>query len=92
MSPEQTPGETQQGKIEPIVMLLFSGMIFFTIMLVVVDRLFPMETQAFDVIRDVITTLLGALILKINPAVVHAVQGVLASKPPAPPAPPAEPK
>jgi len=55
------------NKIEPIVLLLCSLVIFYTICLVVVAKLMSSDGQTFQIIAGLVTGFSGALLMRVKP-------------------------
>lgn len=56
-----------EGKLEPIVLLLFVGMIFFTGMLFACEHFFQNDGQMFQVVASLLTGFSGAFFMRIKP-------------------------
>lgn len=54
-------------RIDPVLLLLVYGMIFFTIVLIGVEHFFPNDGQVFQVISGLITAFSGAFFLRVKP-------------------------
>lgn len=54
------------AKMDPILQLLFIGMIFFALLLVAVDKFFASDGQMFQVIANVLSGFVGAFFAKIK--------------------------
>ena len=58
---------TEESKVEPVLLLLFGGIVFFTLMLFVSERFFPMDGQIFQVISGLLTGFGGAFMMRVKP-------------------------
>ena len=69
MSPEEKsqPKEPDKDKVEPVVLLLFIGMVFFTLMLFISERFFMQDGQMFQVIAGLLTGFSGAFFMRVKP-------------------------
>lgn len=56
-----------QGKLEPVIALLFVGMIFFTAMLFAAEKWFPNDGQMFQVVAGLLTGFSGAFFMRVKP-------------------------
>lgn len=55
------------NKIEPIVLLLCSLVIFYTVCLIVVAKLMSSDGQTFQIIAGLVTGFSGALLMRVKP-------------------------
>lgn len=58
---------TPPEKIDPVLYLLFSGMIFFTLILIGVEYFFMADGQMFQVVAGVLTGFTGAFFGRMKP-------------------------
>ncbi len=58
---------TAEHKLEPIVLLLFVGMLFWTGMLFICQKFYPDDGQIFQVISGLLTGFSGAFFMRIKP-------------------------
>lgn len=56
-----------ETKLEPVILLLFIGMVFFTAMLFTAEHYFPMDGQMFQVIAGLLTGFSGAFFMRVKP-------------------------
>jgi hypothetical protein len=81
--------------VDPVLYLLFAGMIFFTMILIGVEHFFMQDAQVFQVIAGVLTGFTGAFFGRMKPGPSHSPGGddnsVNVTAPPAPTTPPARP-
>ena len=70
---------------EPVVLLLFIGMVFFCGVLIFCEHFFPMDGQIFQVIAGLLSGFSGAFFMRVKP------QKANSDQPDDPAAPPAEP-
>ena len=56
-----------QDKIEPVVLLLFLGMIIFAGVLLGCEHFFPMDGQLFQVFAGLLTGFSGAFFMRVKP-------------------------
>lgn len=54
-------------RIEPVLVMLFSAVIFFTLLLIAVAKFLSMDGQAFQVISGLVTGFSGALLMRVKP-------------------------
>jgi len=59
--------KTTQDKIEPVVLLLFLGMVIFTGVLLGCEHFFPMDGQLFQVFAGLLTGFSGAFFMRVKP-------------------------
>jgi hypothetical protein len=57
----------QANKVEPVVVLLFLGMVFFTFMLFASEKWFPSDGQMFQVVAGLLSGFSGAFFMRIKP-------------------------
>ena len=56
-----------ETKLEPVVLLLFIGMVIFAGLLFVSEKFFPMDGQIFQVIAGLLTGFSGAFFMRVKP-------------------------
>lgn len=56
-----------KDKVEPVIILLFIGMIFFTGMLFCAEKWFPADGQMFQVVAGLLTGFSGAFFMRVKP-------------------------
>lgn len=56
-----------EDKVEPVVYLLFAGMVVFAILLFVSEKIFPSDGQMFQVIAGMLTGFSGAFFMRVKP-------------------------
>lgn len=56
-----------ENKLEPVVRLLFIGMVIFAALLFVSEKFFPMDGQMFQVIAGLLTGFSGAFFMRVKP-------------------------
>lgn len=59
--------QTISKNIEPIVFLLFGGIIFFTLLLVAISKWSPNDGQTFQVVSGLLTGFAGAFMMRVKP-------------------------
>lgn len=59
--------QTISKSIEPIVFLLFGGIIFFTLLLVAISKWSPNDGQTFQVVSGLLTGFAGAFMMRVKP-------------------------
>ena len=57
----------QDWRIEPVLLLLFAGMLLFTLVLIYITHLFPANDKVFTVVSGLITGFAGAFFMRVNP-------------------------
>lgn len=57
----------KRDKLEPVVILLFTGMIFFSGVLIFCEYQFPMDGQVFQVFSGLLTGFAGAFFMRTKP-------------------------
>ena len=57
--------------MDPVLLLLFAGMVLFTAMLIIVDKAFPNDGQTFQVISGLLTGFSGAFFGRLVPQKEH---------------------
>lgn len=57
----------RDSHVEPVVILLFLGMLFFTGILIFCDKFFPMDGQIFQVVASLLSGFSGAFFMRIKP-------------------------
>lgn len=55
------------NKLEPIVLLLFAAMIFFTGALFAAEKWYPNDGQIFQVVSGLLTGISGAFLMRVKP-------------------------
>jgi hypothetical protein len=55
------------SKVEPIVLLLFGAMVFFTVCLFIAEKWFGTDGQLFQVISGLLTGIAGAFLMRVKP-------------------------
>jgi cytochrome c biogenesis protein CcdA len=55
------------NRIEPVVLLLFVGMLVFTGILLFVEKFYPNDGQMFQVIAGLLTAFSGAFFMRVKP-------------------------
>ena len=55
------------ARVEPVVLLLFVGMLFFTGVLLFTAWIWPSDGQVFQVIAGILTAFSGAFFMRIKP-------------------------
>lgn len=61
--------------VEPVVYLLFVGIVFFTLILFAAEHFFNNDSQLFQVIAGVLTGFAGGFLARIKPAASHSTGG-----------------
>lgn len=59
--------EKQDWRVEPILLLLFAGIILSAISLILVKAFIPGDGQLFQVVASVLSSFVGAFFLRVNP-------------------------
>ena len=59
--------KTQDWRVEPILLLLFVGIVLYSVGLVIVSWLLPNNGTLFTVLSGVATSFTGAFFLRVNP-------------------------
>lgn len=54
-------------RIDPVLLLLMFGLIFFTGILIFVEHFFPSDGQVFQVVSGVLTAFSGAFFMRVKP-------------------------
>lgn len=57
----------KDDKLEPVVLLLLIGIIFFTGMILVCEKWYPMDGQLFQVMASLLSGFSGAFFMRIKP-------------------------
>ena len=65
--PTSEENDSNSWNLEPVVMLLFAGMVFFTLMLFVAEKWFAADGQMFQVIAGLLTGFSGAFFMRVKP-------------------------
>lgn len=55
-----------ENKVEPVVYLLFAGMMFFTAIVLICDKFFPNDGQVFQVMANLLAGFSGAFFMRIK--------------------------
>jgi hypothetical protein len=58
-------------RIEPITLLMFAAVVFFTLLLIAVSKWSPEDGQTFQVISGLLTGFGGAFLGRVKPAAQH---------------------
>jgi len=66
--PTSAPVSSKSEPIEPIMLLLFGGMVFFTAVLIAVEVWFKSDGQVFQVVAGLLTGFSGAFFGRLKPA------------------------
>ncbi len=77
----------QDWRIDPVLLLLFTGMIFFTSVLIGVEHFFSSDGQLFQVISNIDAGFVGAFFMRVNPKTPAQMDAEHAAPPPPPPPP-----
>ena len=56
-----------ESRLEPVVVLLFIGMLVFTGILLYVQKFFPNDGQTFQVIAGLLSAFSGAFFMRVKP-------------------------
>ncbi len=67
MIPTPASPAYQSWKIDPVLLLLFSGVLAFTGLLIWVAKAFPNDGQTFQVISGLLTGFAGSFFTRLNP-------------------------
>jgi hypothetical protein len=63
------PSEAKaERKVEPVVLLLFVGMVVFTVALFACETYFPNDGQMFQVVAGLLTGFSGAFFMRVKPS------------------------
>jgi hypothetical protein len=54
-------------RIEPVVLLLFTGMLVFTVVVMACEKFYPMDGQLFQVFAGLLTGFSGAFFMRVKP-------------------------
>lgn len=55
------------GKLEPILLLLFAAMIFFTATVFIAEHFYPNDGQLFQVVSNLLSGISGAFLMRVKP-------------------------
>lgn len=61
------PDKPDKDKVEPVIVLLFCGMVFFTGMLFAAEKWFQNDGQMFQVVAGLLTGFSGAFFMRVKP-------------------------
>lgn len=62
-------------KIDPVLYLIFGGMVFFTFVLIGVEHFFMQDAQVFQVVAGILTGFTGAFFARMKPPQQHSTGG-----------------
>ena len=58
---------SQDWRVEPILLLLFAGILFFSVLLIVITVFVPNSERLFEVFSSIVAAFVGAFFLRVNP-------------------------
>lgn len=65
---QTTTGPQPPERVDFVLILLFAGMFLFTILLLIVEKIFPMDGQIFQIMAGLVTAFSGAFFGRILPS------------------------